>query len=115
MRISDWSSDVCSSDLIGSGLAGCPMRSVASPRGPNGTNIMQPIKHDPPKIGYSIREACQASSLGRTTLYNHISAGRLRAVRVGGRTIISAAALHALIAGGAIAMSPSTQNPGGQR
>src|SRR3546814_15555638 len=110
MRISDWSSDVCSSDLprnkwfcapIGSGLAGCPMKSVASPRGPNGTNIMQPIKHDPPKIGYSIREACQASSLGRTTLYNHISAGRLRAVRVGGRTIISAEALHALIAGGA--------------
>src|SRR3546814_7286742 len=48
---------------IGSGLAGCPMKSVASPRGPNGTNIMQPIKHDPPKIGYSIREACQASSL----------------------------------------------------
>src|SRR3546814_4745782 len=75
------------------------MKSVASPRGPNGTNIMQPIKHDPPKIGYSIREACQASSLGRTTLYNHISAGRLRAVRVGGRTIISAEALHALIAG----------------
>ena len=53
----------------------------------------------PPKIGYSIREACQASSLGRTTLYNHISAGRLRAVRVGGRTIIPAESLHALIAG----------------
>ncbi|WP_429614844.1 helix-turn-helix domain-containing protein [Sphingobium olei] len=60
---------------------------------------MQSVKHDPPKIGYSIREACRASSLGRTTIYNHISAGRLRAVRVGGRTIIPAEALHALIAG----------------
>lgn len=60
---------------------------------------MQSIKRDPPKIGYSIREACRASSLGRTTIYNHISAGRLRAVRVGGRTIIPAEALHALIAG----------------
>lgn len=60
---------------------------------------MQSIKNDPPKIGYSIREACQASSLGRTTLYNHISAGRLRAVRVGGRTIIPAESLHALIEG----------------
>ena len=60
---------------------------------------MQYVKHDPPKIGYSIREACHASSLGRTTLYNHISAGRLRAVRVGGRTIIPADALYALIAG----------------
>lgn len=60
---------------------------------------MQHIKHDPPKIGYSIREACRASSLGRTTIYSHISTGRLRAVRVGGRTIIPAEALHALISG----------------
>lgn len=60
---------------------------------------MQSIKHYPPKIGYSIREACRASSLGRTTLYNHISAGRLRAIRVGGRTIIPAESLHALVAG----------------
>ncbi len=62
---------------------------------------MQPIKNNTPKIGYSVREASRASSLGRTTLYNHISAGRLRAVRVGGRTIIPADALHALIAGDA--------------
>jgi len=60
---------------------------------------MQSIKHDPAKIGYSIREACRASSLGRTTIYHHISTGRLRAVRVGGRTIIPAEALHALIVG----------------
>lgn len=51
------------------------------------------------KIGYSIREACQATSLGRTTIYNHIASGRLRATRVGGRTIIPAEALHALING----------------
>lgn len=60
---------------------------------------MQSNNHYPPKLGYSIREACQASSLGRTTIYSHISAGRLRAVRVGRRTIIPAEALHALIAG----------------
>ena len=52
-----------------------------------------------PKLGYSIREACQASSLGRTTIYSHIAAGRLRVTRVGGRTIIPAENLHALIAG----------------
>lgn len=51
------------------------------------------------KVGYSIREACQASSLSKSTLYNHIAAGRLRAVRVGGRTIIPATALHALVEG----------------
>lgn len=60
---------------------------------------MPSLNHPPAKIGYSIREACQASSLGRTTIYGHIAAGRLRATRVGGRTIIPAEALHALIAG----------------
>lgn len=60
---------------------------------------MPSAKQDSQKIGYSVREASRASSLGRTTLYNHISAGRLRAVRVGGRTVIPADALHALIAG----------------
>ena len=60
---------------------------------------MQSINQHTPKLGYSIREACHASSLGRTTLYKAISTGRLRAVRVGGRTIIPAEALHALIEG----------------
>ncbi|PTR05294.1 MULTISPECIES: helix-turn-helix domain-containing protein [unclassified Novosphingobium] len=53
----------------------------------------------PAKVGYSIREACQATSLSKSTIYNHIAAGRLRAVRVGGRTIVPATALHALLEG----------------
>ncbi len=40
------------------------------------------------KLAYSIREACKASSLSRTTIYSHIAAGRLRVVRIGGRTVI---------------------------
>ena len=60
---------------------------------------MQTVSHDTPKLGYSIREDCQASRLVLTTIYSHISTGRLRAVRVGRRTIIPAEALHALIAG----------------
>ncbi|MCC6924418.1 helix-turn-helix domain-containing protein [Novosphingobium sp.] len=60
---------------------------------------MPSTKHTTPKIAYSIREACRASSLGRTTLYAHIAAGRLRAVRIGGRTIIPAESLHKLILG----------------
>jgi excisionase family DNA binding protein len=55
--------------------------------------------NDPPKIGYSIREAVAATSLGRTTIYSHIAAGRLLARRIGGRTVIPAESLHALIAG----------------
>jgi excisionase family DNA binding protein len=60
---------------------------------------MQSITQAPPKIAYSIREACQASSLGRTTIYNHIAAQRLKAVRIGGRTVIPVESLRALIAG----------------
>jgi excisionase family DNA binding protein len=60
---------------------------------------MSSDKVDLPKIAYSIREACHASSLGRTTIYNHIAAGRLRAKRIGGRVVIPAESLHALIEG----------------
>lgn len=60
---------------------------------------MQPNKSEPEKLAYSIKEACSASSLGRTTLYAHIAAKRLKAVRIGGRTVIPAESLHALIAG----------------
>lgn len=56
-------------------------------------------KPELPKIAYSIREACHVSSLGRTTIYNHIAAGRLRAKRIGGRVVIPAESLHALIEG----------------
>lgn len=52
-----------------------------------------------PKLGYSIAEAVQASSLGRSTLYSLIANNKLRVVRVGGRTVIPAEALHALISG----------------
>ena len=51
------------------------------------------------KLAYSIKEACELSSLGRTTLYALIKTGRLQVVKVGGRTLIPAAALHALLLG----------------
>ena len=53
----------------------------------------------PEKLAYSIKEAVTASSLSRSTIYSHIAAGRLVAVRVGGRTVIPAESLRALIAG----------------
>lgn len=55
--------------------------------------------NQPNKLAYTIREACYASTLARTTIYSLIAAGKLKAVRIGGRTVIPAEALHALIAG----------------
>ncbi len=62
---------------------------------------MQNEKHDPPKIAYSIKEAVAATSLGRTTLYKMLAdpTSPLKAVRVGGRTVIPAESLYAIIAG----------------
>lgn len=51
------------------------------------------------KLAYSVKEACQATSLGRSTLYSHIADGRLKTRLVGGRRVILADSLQALIAG----------------
>ncbi|MEL7454668.1 MAG: excisionase family DNA-binding protein [Pseudomonadota bacterium] len=60
---------------------------------------MQNPNIESPKLAYSVREACTVSSLGRSTIYTHLAAGRLRSTRVGGRRLILADSLHALIAG----------------
>jgi excisionase family DNA binding protein len=62
-----------------------------------------------PKLAFSIKEACQASSLGKTTIYAHIAAGRLKAVRIGGRTVIPADSLQALIINGDVCKASNTQ------
>lgn len=49
------------------------------------------------KLAYSIKKACKASSLGRTTIYRHIAEGRLEVTRIGGRTLISAGSLKQLV------------------
>ena len=64
-----------------------------------------------PKIAYSIKEACETSSLGRTTLYRHIRNKCLRAIRVGGRTVIPADSLHALLG----VPDPIIGEPGGSQ
>lgn len=50
-------------------------------------------------LAYSIKEACRATSLGRTRLYQLIAAGQLEAVKIGNRTLIPAHALHKLLEG----------------
>jgi excisionase family DNA binding protein len=51
----------------------------------------------PPKLAYSIAEACVALSLGRTTIFGLIRRGELRVVRIGNRTLVTADALRALL------------------
>ncbi|WP_421621779.1 helix-turn-helix domain-containing protein [Alkalilimnicola ehrlichii] len=39
-------------------------------------------------LSYSVNDACRALGIGRTTLYDEIKQGRLRALKVGRRTLI---------------------------
>jgi excisionase family DNA binding protein len=49
------------------------------------------------KLAYTIAEAVAASGLGRTTIYELIKQGELPRVKVGGRTLIRAQDLAAML------------------
>ena len=49
------------------------------------------------KLSYTINEATEAVGLGRTTIYKLIAAGRLTTIKIGRRTLISAASLDELV------------------
>jgi excisionase family DNA binding protein len=51
-----------------------------------------------PKAAYSIHEFAQAVGIGRTQVFQEIKTGRLRAAKVGRRTIITAEAMTAWLA-----------------
>jgi excisionase family DNA binding protein len=40
------------------------------------------------KLAYSVPEFCEATSIGRSLVYEEIARGRLRATKVGSRTVI---------------------------
>jgi excisionase family DNA binding protein len=63
-----------------------------TPRRPN-----LPQSRSAAPLTYTLNEACRISGLSRSTLYRHAEAARLRLVRVGGRTLVDAASLRALL------------------
>lgn len=52
---------------------------------------------NPAALTHTLNDACSVSGLSRSTLYRHAAVGRLRLVRVGGRTLVDAASLRALL------------------
>jgi excisionase family DNA binding protein len=54
----------------------------------------------PPRLAYSVRDACTALSVGKTKIFAMIKAGELPVVRIGGRTLVPASSLQALLEGG---------------
>jgi excisionase family DNA binding protein len=48
-------------------------------------------------LTHTLNAAVQLTGLSRSTLYRHAAAGRLRLVKVGGRTLVDATSLRALV------------------
>ena len=59
---------------------------------------------DPTPLAYRISDACRVAGIGKTSLYALAAAGKLRLIRVAGRTLVPADDLRALIAS-----APSTK------
>ena len=51
------------------------------------------------KVAYTIAEVCALASVGRTTVYQSINEGQLRAVKLGRRTLILAEDLQKWLGG----------------
>jgi excisionase family DNA binding protein len=64
------------------------------------TAARQPIASQPfqaAPLTYTLNNAAAACGLSRSTLYRHAAAGRLQLMKVGGRTLVNAASLRALV------------------
>lgn len=51
-------------------------------------------------LAFTVPDTCSMARLGRTTIYKLVKDGRLRLVRVNGRSLICGDSLRALLAGG---------------
>lgn len=51
------------------------------------------VSAQPPRLALSIVEAARSSGLGRSTIYEAISSGKLQTLKVGGRRLVRPDAL----------------------
>ena len=51
----------------------------------------------PHTLTHTLNDAARITGLSRSTLYRHAAAGTLRLVKVGGRTLVDADSLRALV------------------
>jgi len=56
------------------------------------------LEHSPSKLAYGIADAVQATSVGRSKIYEEIKAGRLKTFKIGTRTLITPENLSAWLA-----------------
>lgn len=57
------------------------------------------MKEKPERLAYRIDEACASIGIGRSSLYNMIRDGRLKSVKIAGRTLIPRCEIERLLSG----------------
>ncbi|MFH5927561.1 helix-turn-helix domain-containing protein [Roseomonas xinghualingensis] len=57
----------------------------------------KPARSVPDVLAHTLNDASRISGISRSTLYRHAEAGRLRLLKVGGRTLVDAVSLRALL------------------
>ena len=55
------------------------------------------LKREPTPLAKTINDACKSLSIGRSTLYELIGTGELRAIKIRNRTLIPTAELERII------------------
>lgn len=62
------------------------------------TYMRPPMSDDGAVIAFTVKDACRLSGLGRSTLYELVRAGEVKASKIGRRTLIDADSLRQAIA-----------------
>lgn len=55
------------------------------------------MKEKPERLAYRINEACASIGVGRSSLYNMIRDGRVKSVKIAGRTLILRSEIERLL------------------
>lgn len=55
------------------------------------------MKEKPERLAYCINEACASIGIGRSSLYNMIRDGRIKSVKIAGRTLILRSEIERLL------------------
>lgn len=66
---------------------------------------------DEDRLTYTVPEAAQRLGIATSTTWKHIGSGRIPVLRLGGRTLVTRAAVEALLAEGAAAGMPAAPRP----
>ncbi len=59
-------------------------------------HVEQPTSSTPKKMAYRIDEACYVLGIGRTSLYALVKSGRLKLIKIAGRSLVPGSELERL-------------------